>query len=430
MAQRKRHKRGKRALETAREETVDINSIGAQGDGVAEVDGAVAYVPYTAPGDRAMIKRRGERGDVAALLEKSPYRREPPCPLFGDCGGCALQHLDEKFYRDWKRAPAVGALARAGFDENLVKPLVSCPPSSRRRARFAVQRTKEGLVFGFNARRSSRIVDVANCPILEPVFDEAIGALRGLAGAAPADWRKFDLSVTRCDNGFDVAFAGGDADQEIDGPSMLTLIDAARRAGILRVSVDEEVIVAFEPPLISFGGVPVTVPPVGFLQASREGEAALIDHVMAGVGDARRIADLFSGCGTFSLPLSKQAAVDAYDSDAPAIAALDAAARKSNLPHLLRAKTRNLFERPLTGFELKPYDAVIFDPPRAGAKAQAEQLAEAEIPVVVGVSCNPATFARDAQILRAGGYALTQVTPVDQFVYSPHVELVGIFTKG
>ena len=407
-----------------------IGEIGARGDGVAVIGGARIFVPLTAPGDVARIAHRGQRGEVEALLEESPHRAAPQCGYFGDCGGCALQHLKEGYYRDWKRALVLDALAREGFGEDIVAPLVSCPPSSRRRAAFAVRKTAKGIIFGFNARRSATIVDIGRCPVLAPELEKALPALRALAEAAPARWRVFDLAATLCDNGIDAAFTGGDAADDLDGAEILALTDAARAGGVARLTVDGAPVASFEAPVVRFGGVPVAVAPGGFLQASRQGEEALTDFVVAHARGAKLVADLFSGCGTFSLPLAKGAAVDAFDSDAPAIAALDAAARRAGLRHPLKSETRNLYERPLRAEELKQYDAVVFDPPRAGAGAQAAELARSPVPVVIGVSCNPVSFARDAALLRAGGYRLSQVLPVDQFVFSPHVELAGLFTKG
>ncbi len=293
-----------------------------------------------------------------------------------------------------------------------------------------MRKTAKGLLFGFNARRSATIIDIEQCPVLAPELEKAMAHLRALAAAAPASWRVFDLHVTLCDNGLDAAFMGGDATDDLSGPEIMALTEAARAAGVLRVSIEDAPVVAFAPPLVRFGGVPVAVPPGGFLQASREGEAALCDFVMEHAAGARRIADLFSGCGTFSLPLAQNAIVEAYDSDAPAIAALAEAAGSAGLRYPLKAHRRNLFERPLRPEELKNFDAVVFDPPRAGAAAQSAELAKSSVPVIIGVSCNPASFARDAHILRQGGYRLSQLVPVDQFVFSPHVEVAGLFAKG
>lgn len=430
MAQPRRHKKSAAKPVPAKTAEAAVAEIGARGDGVAVIDGARVFVPLTAPGDVARIAYRGQRGEIEALLEASPHRAAPPCGYFGDCGGCALQHLDADYYRDWKRALVVEALAREGFDTKIVAPIVSCPPASRRRAAFAVRKTAKGMIFGFNARRSATIIDIGLCPVLAPELQKALPALRALAEASPARWRAFDLAATLCDNGIDAALTGGDAADDLTGAEVLALTDAARAGGVARLTVDGAPVASFEAPVVRFGGVPVAVPPGGFLQASREGETALTDFVADHARGAKRIADLFSGCGTFSLPHAKDAAVDAFDADASAIAALDAAARRAGLRHPLNTEIRNLFERPLRAEELKPYGAVVFDPPRAGAEAQAAELARSPVPTVIGVSCNPASFARDAAILRTGGYRLSQVVPVDQFVFSPHVELAGLFTKG
>lgn len=211
------------------------------------------------------------------------------------------------------------------------------------------------------------------------------------------------------------------------------MTDAAKVAGCVRLSLNGAPLITFDPPLIEFDGIPVTPPPRAFLQASKEGEAALTGLVKEGAAGARKVCDLFSGCGSFALPLSKAASVYAVDSDGAAIGALASAAanaqRLAMAVNPVRTETRDLFERPLTADELGAFDAVVFDPPRAGARAQAEALAGSPVPVVIGVSCNPATFARDGAILAAGGYRLDKVTPVDQFVYSAHVELVGVFRR-
>lgn len=430
MAQRRRRKPHARKQALLKQAQARIEEIGARGDGVALVEGERVFVPLSAPGDVARIAYRGQRGELETLIEPSAFRAKPPCRYYGECGGCALQHLEAGFYRSWKRQLVVDALAREGFDESLVAPLFSCPAASRRRAAFAVRRTAKGVVFGFNRRRSATLVDIDNCLVLAPGLQTALPHLRALAEAAPARWRLFDLHVTLCDNGVDAVFVGGDAADDLTGSEMMALTEAARANGVARLTVERAPIAAFEQPAVRFGGVSVAPPPGGFLQASREGEAALTDFVVKHAEGARRIADLFSGCGTFSLPLAKDAAVSAFDSDAPAIAALGAAARAAGLRHPLKAETRNLFERPLRAEELKAYDGVVFDPPRAGAQAQAEQLAQSDVPVVIGVSCNPASFARDAALLRDGGYRLSQALPVDQFTFSPHVELAGFFTKG
>lgn len=420
-------RRETKAPAPARALTVRIETIGGGGDGVARVEGKPIYIPLTAPGDLVTVEARGDRGAIARFIEKSPDRAAPPCRHFGDCGGCAFQHLSRAAEAEWKSAQVSNALARAGVEALRVNPILTVPVASRRRAVFALRRHRGILQFGFNARRSDRIVSIDECPVLSPALAARLPALREFASAIPSD--VFDLAVTTCDNGLDVNVAV---------PRLKALVfkdtQAMRAAGVLRVSLNGGLVMALGEPVVSVDGVPVTPPPGAFLQVSREGEAALIGLVKTAAGKARKIADLFSGCGTFSLPLAKTGSVSAFDSDRAAIEALAraaAAAQASAAPiNPLRAEARDLFERPLTAKELKNFDAVVFDPPRAGAERQAAEIAKSGAPLVVGVSCNPQTFARDAGLLAAGGYRLLEVTPVDQFVYSPHIELVGVFSKG
>ncbi|MCB2097702.1 MAG: class I SAM-dependent RNA methyltransferase [Parvularculaceae bacterium] len=428
MARPNRH-RAKRSA-PPRRLTVRIEEIAAGGDGVALVDGARVFVPLTAPGDVAEIEARGERGTLIGVMTPGPDRAEPSCRHYGRCGGCALQHVDADFYRAWKRGRVVSALAREGFGADLVAALIETPAASRRRAAFAVTKRGGRTLIGFNARRSSDIVDLEDCRILHPDLLARLDPVRSLASTISAD--RFDLSLTLCDNGVDAAIAG-DAVTEPVGAALSAVISAMRAAGIVRLSLNGETIAAIASPLVHFDGVPVSPPPGGFLQASREGEAALISLVRAAAGKARKIADLFAGCGTFALPLAKIATVTAVDGDRASIEALATAAAAAQGAGMkinpVKTEMRDLFERPLTVKELKGFDAIVFDPPRAGALMQATEIARSRAPVVIGVSCNPVSFARDAAVLRDGGYELTEVTPVDQFVYSSHVELVGVFRR-
>ena len=407
-----------------------IEEIAAGGDGVALVDGARVFVPLTAPGDVAEIEARGERGMLIGVMTPGPDRAEPSCRHYGRCGGCALQHVDADFYRAWKRGRVVSALPREGFGADLVAALIETPAASRRRAAFAVTKRGGRTLIGFNARRSSDIVDLEDCRILHQDLLARLDPVRSLASTISAD--RFDLSLTLCDNGVDAAIAG-DAVTEPVGAALSAVISAMRAAGIVRLSLNGETIAAIASPLVHFDGVPVSPPPGGFLQASREGEAALISLVRAAAGKARKIADLFAGCGTFALPLAKTATVTAVDGDRASIEALATAAAAAQGAGMkinpVKTEMRDLFERPLTLKELKGFDAIVFDPPRAGALMQATEIARSRAPVVIGVSCNPVSFARDAAVLRDGGYELTEVTPVDQFVYSSHVELVGVFRR-
>ncbi len=427
MARADQHRRKPAA--TARRVRVRIEDIAAGGDGVGIVDGARIFAPLTAPGDLADIDLRGERGTLVDLIEKGPDRIVPPCGHYGSCGGCSLQHVTHGFYRDWKRSRLLQALAREGFDAAIVGGLIETPAATRRRARFAVKKLRGRALVGFNGRRSSTIEAVDDCLILHPGIATRLPALRALAMKIEA--AEFDLTATLCDNGIDVAISAALV-KDPRGPALSDILSLLRGADVVRLSVNGETIAMTAAPVVRFDGVPVTPPPGGFLQASREGEAALINLVKAAAAGARKVADLFSGCGTFALPLARAATVFAVDSDRASIDALlkAAAAAQGGGLNPLKAETRDLFTRPMTARELKGFDAIIFDPPRAGAAAQAREIAASGVGAVIGVSCNPASFARDAAILRQGGFTLSQAFPIDQFVYSSHVEAVGVFRKG
>lgn len=423
-----RHSRKTPAPRTTRG-VARIDALGAAGDGIALIDGKRVYVPLTAPGDVVEVVAQGERGELLSLIERGLERIDPPCRHFGACGGCSLQHLTPQFQRGWKRARVIEALAREGLPESAVGETIETPEASRRRATFAARISRGRLTLGFNARRSAEIVDVAECRILHAELHARLPGLRKLAGAVGAS--SFDLAVTLCDNGIDVAVVGKTApqtDRERAG-----LIAAAQAAGVVRLTLNGETLAQFATPVVSFGGKEATPHPGAFLQASREGEAALIALVKNATQGARKIADLFCGCGTFALPLAAFATVCAYDSDRAAVDALRRASAEAQRAGIrvnpVAVEARDLFERPLSAKELKSFDAIVFDPPRAGAQAQAVEIGKSGVGSIVAVSCNPATFARDAAILVQAGYKLLHATPVDQFVHSPHVEVVGVFRR-
>ncbi|MEM9170499.1 MAG: hypothetical protein AAGC56_12705 [Pseudomonadota bacterium] len=411
-----------------------IETIGAKGDGVAAGPDGPVFVPYTAPGDLVRVEAVGERGDMVALLEPGPDRAAPPCPHYGACGGCALQHLTADAYRALKRDALRAALAAAGLDPPLA-PFLALPPGERRRATFHVRRragaTGATPAMGFYARRSRRVVESWPCLVLHPDFARAEAPLRALAAAAPAAWDAFSMAVTRFDAGFDVDLRSTRPLAEPGPAEIAALAEAAPAANVQRLSIAGDPLVTFAAPTVRFDGLAVAPPPGGFLQASERADAALLAAVRDGLGAARRVADLFSGCGTFALPLARARRVDAFDSDGPAIDALAAAA--SAVPGRLTARRRDLFDRPLGADELAAYNAVVLDPPRAGAPAQVKAIAAAgdRAPArLVYVSCNPKSFARDARILVDSGYALTHAAPVDQFVYAAHLEVVAAFVRG
>lgn len=428
------------------EHTVTIEEVGAAGDGIATVAGSRLFVPQAAPGDRLRVRLGEKRGSGFAavpleLLEAGPERSEPPCPHFGPCGGCLLQHLADAPYREWKRNLVVEALARRGLDAVPVAPLRATPPQSRRRATFSARRLKRGVALGFSEHRGNRIVDLETCLIVRPEIAALLPPLRDELIALLAEGAPGEVSVTCLDDGLDVVL-GLPRAPELDDLQRLAAFAEAQDLARLswrplaprpkRPAAAPEPVAHRRPGTLVLSGLAVAVPPGGFLQASAEGEAILQAEAARPVAGARRLADLFSGIGTFALPLAGSAQILAIDSNAPAIRALAAAvnaAGPAGPGSRLETRVRDLDRAPLAGRELAGLDAVLFDPPRRGARAQAEALAASAVPLVVAISCNPASFGRDARILVDGGYRLEAVMPVDQFLWSPHVELVATFRR-
>ena len=410
-------------------EQLRITRLGHRGDGVADAPTGAVYVPYTLPGETVTVEPvagHPDRRHLAHVDKPSRERTQPICKHFGQCGGCALQHWSLAEYHLWKRELVVEALAQAGLVAP-VAPLIDAHGQGRRRAVLHARRGDPDLLeVGFTAPRAHHIIAIDECPILAP----------GLSGAIPAAWaiaeqlkptrKPLDIQVTATDVGLDVDVRGS-------GP-----LDAARTAGLARVAERHrlarltrhgELVAQAVQPTLQIGRARVPLPPGAFLQATAEGEAALARLVLAHFGAAKRVADLFCGIGPFALRTAEAARVMAADNDTDAVEALKRAAAATSGLKPVNAMVRDLFRRPFVASELKTCDAVLFDPPRQGAEAQARELAKSAVPLVVAVSCDRMTFARDACILVAGGYRLAAVTPVDQFRYSYHVEIVAKFER-
>lgn len=402
-----------------------ISRLGAQGDGVADTADGPVFVAFALPGETVSAARDKNRATLLAVLEASALRVEPACRHFTECGGCALQHLSAPAYLAFKRDRVVEALAARRVDAP-VGETVPCEPASRRRAVFSARRGDRGIVLGYNRALSHDVIDISECPILVPDIVAALPLLRRLAGIVAATGDAFHLTVTRTDAGLDVAAEGS-------GP----LSEAARRAAadfvirerLARLSVDGEIVVEPAKPAVSFGPATVAPPPGAFLQAVESAEAAMAQLVMGHLGKAKRVADLFSGSGTFALRLAARSDVHAVEADAAALSALDRGFRFAAGLRKVTVEKRDLFRRPLTFKELNLFDGVVFDPPRAGAEDQAKQIARSDVARVAAVSCNPVTLARDLAILLEGGYRVQSVTPVDQFLWSAHVEAVALLEK-
>ncbi|TCK30478.1 23S rRNA m(5)U-1939 methyltransferase [Ancylobacter aquaticus] len=415
---------------------LDVARIGHRGDGIADTPEGSVFVPLTLPGEAVEVEREHDRARLLAVLAPSPERVKPICPHFGPCGGCALQHWAPAPYEAWKRALVVEALARAGL-ETEVAPLLPAHGEGRRRATFHARGTggsapkgRDVLAVGFAGRRSHAVVAIDACPILAPGLDGALKAAWAVAQELVPIAKPLDIQVTATETGLDMDVRGS-------GPlkpnRVAALAEIAGEHRLARLTRHGELVLQREPPLLTMGRARVALPPGSFLQATAAGEAALARLVMEALEERARgvvrAVDLFSGVGTFTLRLAERARVTAYESSAPAIEALNKAVRGVAGLKPVTGEVRDLFRRPLLAQEMKGVDVAVFDPPRQGAEAQARQLAASAVPLVIGVSCDVTTFARDAQILIEGGYRLERVTPVDQFLYSAHVELVGVFRR-
>jgi 23S rRNA (uracil1939-C5)-methyltransferase len=415
---------------------VIIDAIGAQGDGIAETPEGRLFVPFTVPGDRVRVRlgerrREGTSAEVLELRAAGAHRVGPACAHFGDCGGCDLQHWQVAETLAWKRRQVEVTLAHRGLTAS-VAPVVATPPRERRRARLAVSRDGDSVTIGFRARASHRVVDVQDCPVLNERLAAALPALRQLGALVLKRNGEAVFEITDTEGGVDVLVErpkGGHGEPNADLRTELARFAAAHKLARMswRSPSDAELIAQLAAPTLRFGSVPVELPAGAFVQASPTAEAALLAEVLAAAYGAKRAADLYAGCGAFALPLAAHAAVLAVEGDAESARALDKAARQAMAR--VAVEHRDLDRRPLQGDELKKLDLVVLDPPRAGARMQCEALAGNEVPVVAYVSCNPATFARDARTLVDGGYRLERVVPVDQFLWSAHVELVATLRR-
>jgi len=401
-----------------------ITRIGAQGDGVAESEGAPVFVPFALTGERVIADVDGSRGRLLRVLQPSTERVEPLCKHFGTCGGCVVQHMSSDAYRTWKRDLVVSAFAARGLDVT-ISDLVE-PGGKRRRAVFSGERNGSGVAIGFHEAQSHALVAIDECPVLERKIVAALPALKALVAPLMSK-RGARLTVTATKSGLDVLLDGIERKLTPDVRSRLAAQASALH--LARLVIGSDIVVETLPPFLTFATADVVLPPGCFVQAVAEAEAEMARRILAAIGKVKAVADLFCGVGAFTFPLAARAKVLAFDGSQLAIEALNAAAKKSSGLKPITARVRDLFREPLSPWELNEHDAVVFDPPRAGAEAQAQRLAKSKVKTVVAASCNPATLARDARHLVDGGYKIESVTPIDQFVYSAHVEVIAVFRR-
>lgn len=424
-------------------ETVTISEIAHKGDGVAvfetEAGEKRIHVGGALPGETVRIEISGEgvneRGRIVEIVTASPDRVEPACPVYDRCGGCSLQHWDQHAYLAWKRHRILDAFLDRGLEVE-VGACIACGPASRRRAVFAVQRRTGAPVAGFRERLSHTVVEADDCLVVTPRLRGCLPKLVRLSHLLSFGAKGAIFTVLDSETGLDVAIA----EAELPPERRRQAIALALELGLARLAVDREIVVEAQPPVIRFGTVAVMPPPGAFVQAVRSAETAMADLVEQAVNRALarrpkkakgppRVADLFAGCGTFALRLARLAQVHAVENDRAALEALSFAARHTQGLKAVDVEVRDLHRRPLMARELADFDAVVFDPPRDGAAAQAKELAKSTVPVIVAVSCNPATLARDARFLIDAGWSIGEVTPIDQFLWSHHVEAVAVFEK-
>lgn len=407
---------------------VTIQGVGGEGDGVAP---GPLYVPFTLPGERVRASGGGDRRELEMVLEASSDRVAPPCPHFGVCGGCALQHWEHSAYLGWKVDRLRATLARERIETEILPAFAAKPGTRRRLALHARPGRKDAARLGFKERKSWNVVDIEACPISAPMLQAALPALRRLASplfehskSAPT------LHTTLTATGIDVDITGVERKSGgLSADARMRIAEHAADADFARVTLDGEPAYMARQPTVRLGPATVALPAGAFLQATAEAETAMVAFTGEAAEGAERIADLFSGVGTFTFRLAEIAPVHAADGAAPAIAALTAALATAPGLKGVTAEARDLVRRPMLAEEMKRIDTVVFDPPRAGAAEQSAEIARSKVSRVIAVSCNPATFVRDARILIDAGFRLERLLPVDQFLWSPHIELAAIFRR-
>ncbi|HEX5280300.1 MAG TPA: hypothetical protein VFW28_09485 [Micropepsaceae bacterium] len=402
-------------------EVVEIVRVAHAGDGVT-ADGR--FVPLTVPGDVVRVGRNGKRAGIKEVLSPGPARIAAACRHFGRCGGCALQMMEHSAYLAWKRELVIAALRQRGFSDPLVDAIHAIAAQTRRRAMLKCRKAGDRLLLGFYEADSHRLVDIEECPVLVPEITALLPPLKQALLRILNSGDEAELHVTASDTGMDFSLKLA---RRRDPDLLMEFSRLATELNLARLCWNGEPVVVNTAPELRIGRISVPLPPEPFLQPSKQGEGLLQKLVSEAAHDAKRVADLFCGCGTFAFPLAEGAQVTAIDSGAAQIAAVNTAARASGAR--VQGMARDLFRRPLIPAELEGFDCVVLDPPRPGATAQMRNLAQSDVASVLYVSCNPASFARDARMLCDGGYRLMRVVPVDQFLWSPHVEVFAQFSR-
>lgn len=403
-----------------------IDHVGVRGDGIAQSDQRPIYVPFTLKGERVSAEVSKSRGTLLEVLDKSPSRIISICQHFGECGGCTSQHMSPDTYSAWKLSIAQDALQKVGIDTP-IKMISDCEAGERRRVTLTAKKTNEGTELGYHQAATNQLVAISECPVASDKITDHLAHLNDIARIITLHSKPTQLTVTTLDNGLDVAVSGEFQIGENEIQAVIKKVVAGKI--IKRLAFNDQVLVETEVLTSSFGDITVYPPSGSFLQASKRAELQIADMVCKHLKSSKKVADLFSGCGTFTFPLAKKSQVHAVEMSGAALNTIDNAFRIQQGLKQVTTERRDLVRRPLMRDELKYIQGVVFDPPRAGAEAQAKQLGRSVVKKVAAVSCNPTSLARDLTILTDGGFKIKSITAIDQFLYSPHVEVVALLER-
>lgn len=403
-----------------------IDHVGVRGDGIAHGDQGPIYIPLTLQGERVLADVVKSRGVLQEVLDKSPSRIAPICEHFGVCGGCATQHMDGQTYSDWKLSIVQDALQKAGIDTP-IKMTGNCEAGERRRVTLTAKKSNEGTQLGYHQAASNQLVPINQCPVTSSNITDHLAHLNDIARVITLHSKPTQLTITALDNGLDISVSGEFAIGEQEIQAVIKKVVAGKV--VKRLNFNDQVLVETEPLTTSFGGITVFPPSGSFLQASKRAELLMVDIVSKHLKSCKKVADLFSGCGTFTFQLARKSQVHAAEMSGAALNSIDSAFRMQQGLKQVTTERRDLFRRPLMRDELKHFQGVVFDPPRAGAETQAKQLARSVVKKIAAVSCNPTSLARDLTILTDGGFKIKSITAIDQFLFSAHVEVVALLER-
>lgn len=416
-------------MSSSKKEQVElkIDHVGALGDGIASTDNGPVFVPFVLVGETIIADVSNSRGTIVDIKSPSADRIAPICKHFGSCGGCAAQHMNEDAYKAWKLDIANQALQKGGIDYK-IETINACQPGERRRVVLTAERSNEGTKLGYHQAVSHELVAIDECPVAHPDIIKHLDLFREIAQIITPHSKTSQLTILLCENGFDVAISGK---FELKDATIHTAAQKVTSSSVVkRLAFNNEVLVEASAPALTFGDTLIQVPTGSFAQASKRAELEMIALVTKHLKSCKKTVDLFSGCGTFTFPLAQKCAVHAVETSGPALNAIDRGFRSRQGLKPITTERRDLYRSPLVRENLKPYQGVIFDPPRAGAEVQSKQLARAlNIKKVAAVSCNPTTLARDLDLLIKGGFKIKSITAIDQFLWSPHVEMVALLER-